>query len=448
MTEAEKKAETSSPFVTTVEETETWQRVIKVEIERAHFDQEYAKRLHTAAKDHKKPGFRKGKTPKAIVENELGDQLRAQTFEAMVPRVYHAAIIEHELKPISDPDLKNLVFEPDKPLTFDLVIEVRPAVEATDYDDLPVAERRVNVEDTEVDSVLERLRDSRAIFDRVERAAADGDQLVVDLIPGEDDGTFDASKTIAEQKLLIGSENNLPVFNEQLAGAAAGQEEDLAIDYPDDYPNPEMAGQTKRFRVTVKEVQQKILPELDDAFANSLQEGQTLLDVRRTIREDLLKEQEAANSRDLDEQIINGLIERHELDVPPSLVEQYVKSGIEELHSRNLQRGLPNSDEDDQKYGELTRPIAERVLKGMFIMEAIRRQENIKVTDEEVDNRITEIATENGFDVDKYREYAAKGEERSKIVHGLEERKTYDFLLSRAAVTAADEQPDTDGQDS
>ena len=121
--------------------------------------------------------------------------------------------------------------------------------------------------------------------------------------------------------------------------------------------------------------------------------------------------------------------------MPPSLVADYLKSSLEELHARNLQTGRSNNEDEDERFRELTRPVAERVLKGMFIMEAIRRAEDLAVADEEVESRIVEIAAEHGFDLDKYREYIDHADERNKIRHGLDERKTLDFLLSRAEVT-------------
>jgi len=421
-----------SPFQTQVTEPEVWQRVIKVEVSRAYFDQEYARRLHRAAKDHVRPGFRKGKAPKAVVERELGDQLRAQTLEHVVPQAFKAAIVEHDLVPITDPVVENLVFEPDKPLSFDMTIEVRPKIVARDFEGLPITRREAKVNDSDVDDVLERLRQSRAVFEKIDRAAQKGDWVLLDLTPVGEDGEPDTAKTAKDQRLELGSENNFPAFNEQITGAEAGDRRRIEITYPDDHTNAELKGKTVVFDCLVQQVEQKALPELDDAFAAGLQEGKTLLDIRLSIREDLLKEEEARIDREMDEQIVDLLIERNDLAVPPSLVEQYLKSGLEELHGRNAQMSRPVSEEEDERYREVTRPVAERILKGMFIMEAIRRQESLEVTDEEVAERIDQIARENNFDPEKYREWVAQGSERDRILHGLEERKTFDFLLSRA----------------
>jgi len=438
-----------SPFKIEVEAPEQWQRVLKIEVPRPYFDREYMERLVASTKTYQRSGFRQGKTPRSVVEKELGDRLRAETFEQLVPRAFQAAVIEHKLAPLTDPKLENLSFEDGQPITFDLVIEIRPSVEATDYENLPIQESAATVDDGDVDELLARLRASRAIYETVQRPATAGDQITVDLVPFGPDGEPDTERQATGQKLLLGAEHNLGAFNTGLEGAEAGTERELDVTYPDDYPNDALKGQTVRFRCSVTEVASEVLPELDDLFASQLEEGQTLLELRGKIRAQLTTDAEARVSNEMDEQVVDELIKRHEVAVPPSLIEQYVTSGVEQLQARNLQQGRQMTEEQEREYRELTQPIAQRVLEGMFIMEAIRRQEEITVTDAEIDDRIAEIAAEHQFDLEKYREYVNEGDEREKIRHGLAERKTYDFLLSRANVTpatAAAQQAAADGQ--
>lgn len=428
-----------------VESPEPWQRVIKVTVSRGEYDRQYQHRLTAAVRGHQRPGFRKGKTPKAIVEKEVGGRLRAETFEALVPQAYRAAVIEHRLVPITEPSLENLVFEEDKDLSFDLRVEVRPEVTAGDFEGLPVTERQVEVADAEVDEVLERLRESRAFFEPVERPAAEGDQIVLDLAPRNEDGSLDEEKRLEGQRLVLGGEQNLPAFNEALAGVEAGQEREIEVEYPAEYPNQAMAGRTVTFVCQVDSVNAKVRPEVDDAFASQLEEGQTLLELRGRIREGLTEEAKKRIIQDMDDQILDQLIARNEVPVPPSMVESWLQSGTQDLHQRNQQLGRPDTEAEDQQYREAARPVAERQIKGLFLLESVRRQQNLEVTDEEIDDKIVAVAAENGFDVEKYREYVKQGDEKDRLRHGLEERKTYDFLLSRAEVVAA--QNDTEDPD-
>jgi trigger factor len=427
-----------SPFKIAVEAPDACQRVIKVEVPRTEFDREYRNRLAEAVRDHVRPGFRRGKTPRATVEREIGERLRVDTFEALVPRAYRAAVVEHGIFPLTEPRLENMTFEDGQDLAFDLTVEVRPDVEARDYQSLPVRERVAEVKDSEVDEIVSRLRESRAWFEKVERPAADGDQITVDVTPLGDDGALLTERTIAKQQLLLGSEQNLPAFNDGLLGAEAGQERTVEVVYPDDYPNPEVKGRPVSFRCVVHEVRHKILPEVNDAFASQLEEGQTLLELRVRIRERITQEAERRIGAEMDEQVLNALVERHEVPVPPSMLEDYLRAGLDELHERNKQLGREDSEEEDGQYREAARPVAERVIKGLFLLESVRRQENIRAEEAEVDDRVALIAAENGFDLEKFRAYVDRGEERARIRRELEERKTYDFLLARAQILPAE----------
>jgi trigger factor len=426
-----------SPFRIAVESPDACQRVIKVQVPRTEFDREYRNRLAEAVREHVRPGFRKGKTPRATVEREIGERLRMDTFEALVPRAYRTAVVEHEIFPLTEPRLENMAFEDGQDLSFDLTVEVRPEVEARDYQNLPVHERPIEVKDSEVDEIVSRLRESRAWFEKVDRPAAAGDQVTVDVTPLGDDGALLEERTIAKQHLLLGSDQNLPAFNDGLIGVEVGQEKTIQVVYPEDYPNPEVKGRAVAFRCVVHEVRRKVLPEVDDDFASQLEPGQTLLELRVRIRERIMQEAERRAAAEMDEQLLNALVERHDVPVPPSMLEDYLRAGLDELHERNQQLGRGNSEEEDGQYREAARPVAERVIRGLFLLESVRRQENIRADEAEVDEKITIIAGENGFDLEKFRAYVDRGEERARIRRELEERKTYDFLLSRAQILPA-----------
>ncbi|RKZ18804.1 trigger factor [bacterium] len=439
---AEMQPNKPAGIVTTVESPESWQRVVKVEMARQVYDSEYAGRLKKAVKGHQKQGFRKGRTPRSVVEKEVGDLLRAETIEALIPKAWTTAVLEHKLVPLNDPSLENFEFGDEGPLTFDLKVEVKPEVTVGDCDGFPVKRRLVEVADKDVDEVVERLRESRAEFQVVDRAAAEGDRLKVDLVPGEDAQGMGDGGTIADQELVLGAESNMPAFNEGLAAARAGDERDIDVVYPDEHPNEELKGRTLTFGCKVKEVAAKILPEVDDAFAAAVEEGKTVLELRTDIRRDLQRELERQVASEMDQQALLELVARNEVSVPPSMVDRYLDSGLEELHRRSAQTGQPTSPEQDAQYRETGRPHAEQALQGMLLMEAVRRQEKIKVEASDVDDKIAEIAAEHGFEVEKYREFVNSGDQRERLEFDLLERRAYDFLLSRAEIS--DVPADTD----
>ncbi|MCB1183993.1 trigger factor, partial [bacterium] len=236
MTENQTNPAPQGPFKTTLEAPESWKRVVKAEVSREYYDREYAARLKKAVKSHQKPGFRKGRTPRAVVEKELGGYLRMETVEALVPKAWMSAVLEHRLAPLTDPALENLEFGDDGPLTFDLVVEVRPEIVLGDINEIPVKKRAVEVTDADVDEVLARLQESRATFAPVERAAAEGDQITLDLVPGAWEGQADSGKVIADQRFVLGSPNNMEAFNTGLVGVKAGEEKTVEVSYAADHP--------------------------------------------------------------------------------------------------------------------------------------------------------------------------------------------------------------------
>lgn len=424
----------SAGISTQVEAPEPWQRVIKVEITKAFFDKEYAGRLKKAIKSHSKPGFRKGHSPRAIVEKEVGQTIRMETVEALIPKAWVAGILEHKLAPITDPALENLDFGEEGSLKFDLKLEVRPEVELASYDGFQIKKREVEVKDQDIDEVLERLRQSKATFVPVDREAAAGDQVKVDLTPEAAEGGLEGGRIIEDQLLILGAESNMPAFNEALAGTKAGDERTIEVVYPGDHPSEGLKGRTLTFHCQIKEVSAKSLPELDDALASSFEEGKTLAGLTDEVRKNLTKEAERRIGQELDAQIQAELVRRNQVSVPPSMVVRYLESGLEELHRRNRQIGRTNSDGEDKEYQEAGKPHAEKALQALLLMEALQKKEEIKVTDQDVDDRIVAIAGENSFDVDRYREFVNSGEEIERLKYDILERKTYDFLLSRAEI--------------
>ncbi|MHB8078033.1 MAG: trigger factor [Candidatus Krumholzibacteriia bacterium] len=436
MTESTDRDPTPLAFNATLEAPEPWRRVLRVEVAREPFDQAYARRLQAARKRAVRPGFRPGRVPVAVIEKELRDELRVQTVEAVIERAYREAVTAHELVPVNDPSVTNFSFaEAGQPVTFEIVFEVRPPLTITGYDQLPLKRRATRVADADVDGVVHRLREAQAIAERVERPAETGDEIQLDIVPLGADGQPDETHRVPEYAFTLGEPDNIKAFDEGLAGAAAGDTREVSVAYAADHGNERLRGTTVAYRVAVKEVRRKLLPELNDAFAERVKPGETLLGLRGAIRADLRRQDEEAVRRELEEQLVDALLAANDIPVPPSLTEQYLESGLKDLHTQNERHGRPNGPEEDARYRELTRPLAERIIRTIFLLEAVRRQERLAVTEAEVDARIDEIAHEYGFEPEKYRAYADQGPERERIGRTLEERRAFDFLISRAAIS-------------
>jgi trigger factor len=319
-------------------------------------------------------------------------------------------------------------------LKIDLAVEVKPEIEARDYEGLPVRRRKVEVSDQDVDDFVERLRESRAVHEKVDRPAEIGDQILLDLEPDSEMDGSEGRHVIENERFELGAPSNMEAFNAELVGVSAGDERTVTVEYPAEHPNEKLRGRSITFTCRIKEVAAKTLPEVDDAFAANLAPGKTLLELRTDIRQDLQKEIERRVAAELDQQLAAELAKRNDVPLPPSMVEKYLERGVEEMHRRNAQSGAPADPEQDREYREAGRPHAEKALSVMLLLEAVRRQEDIKVEDSDVDERIGEIAREHGYEVDAFREFMKSGDERDHLEYDLLERRTYDFLLSRAEI--------------
>ena len=422
-----------SPFTLSVQSPESWKRVIGVEIDRAWFDGEYARNLGAARRGHARPGFRKGKVPLAMVEKDLGGEVRMETVEQVLPRAYRAAVLEHKLVPVADPELTDLKLEEQGPVHLELSVEVRPDVVARDYLELPLTRTAVELADGAVDEALAGLREGRAVWERAERAAAAGDRLKADIVPQAQDGEPDPAGPVRDYLFELGAEGNFAEFDAALTGAVAGDERRVTVTYPADYGNERVRGRTVGYLVTVKEVQARNLPELDDAFAAAMKEGQTLLELRLSLRDELLAEETRRVEQLERERIVDLLLERNPVEPPPSLVEEYLAAGVNEMKQRSAYLGRPVTGQDEERYRESGRAWAERSLKAMLVLEAIRRQEEIAVTPAEVEARIAAVAAENGFPAEDYLAYVKQHHEDERIAQDLAEQKAFDFLRARAA---------------
>ncbi len=420
------------PFRFTLESPESWRRVVQVEVAPEHFAAVYGRKLRAARKTHTRPGFRKGKVPLAMVERDLGGEVRWQTVEELVPAAFQAAVLEHGLRPVGEPEVTDLKMDPGDPVRFTLAVEVRPEVTARDYRGLPLTPRDEELPAHAVDTALERLRESSAVWEDAGRPAVPGDRLRVDVVPRTEDGAPDEEKAVRDYVLELGGEGVLPEFNAALAATEPGQSVAVTVTYPDDYASEELRGRTMTFDVTVHAVQRKVLPELDDAFAASLEEGQTLLELRAKLREELAAEQAARIRREQQEEILDRLLERHAIELPPSWVNSYVESTVAELRQRQAYLGREMDAQELETARREARPVAERHLKAMLLLESIREQEGITVEPEELEAAIAAQAARYGFPLPEYRRYLQERHEDERIAHEIADRKTFDFLIENA----------------
>ncbi len=393
------------PGAVTTSTTELGDSRVRVEVEVAPdaVERQVQEAARELGRELKIAGFRKGKVPPQVVLQRVGrEAVLDDAVRRALPDWYEEALNDAHLATVGDPSL-NLGDLPDKgsPLTFTIEVGIRPPAELGDYKGLEVGRREPEVAKDDVDAELERLRESLASLDTVERAAAHGDFVVIDFIGRIEGEPFEGGEGRG-YLLELGSGRLVPGFEEQLVGASAGDERDVSVTFPEDYPGEEVAGREAVFETSVKEVKEKRLPELDDDFAAEAGGFDSLDELRTDIESKLSRTEERAIDGEFREAAVDAAVEGAKLDLPKELVHAKAHEMWHETAHRLQRQGV-----DPQRYLQLVgkteeelaveaEPEAERALKREAVLAAVVEAEGIEVSDDEVFDALRDAAARSG----------------------------------------------------
>ena len=405
---------------TQVTEKGQWARELAVEVEAARIDSAVNKALRRYQKRLEIPGFRKGKVPLRIVEARFGSSILGEVLGDLLPSLLEEAAREAGLRPAAPPRISQLDHEPGGSLTFTADLDIWPEITAEHYENLSATSMVHEVADEEIGEHLEELRRRHATERVVERPLAKGDVLVADLQRLDDSGLPVIGDKYEKRHILIGDENALsPEFEEALVGMSAGEERKVRFAYREDLPNEQLAGQTAHFAVAAYEVRERTLPELDDEFAKDLGEQfQTLDDLRQHLSGQIQERWEYMAQQRLRNELINQLILKNDFELPESMVENY-------LHSLEREQASHDHDHDhDHRHSDEERAQATRQLKSYLLLDSVRQQAGVEVTDAEFAQFAAERAGGQPADLQN-----AEGLRRE-----LEDQKVFDLLIAKADI--------------
>jgi trigger factor len=417
-----------------VEEIESCKRRLAVEAPVDVVTQEWERAYGRVQKRATLPGFRRGRVPRSLVKLHFADDVRREVAEHLIPDVYRRAVSEARIDPVNEPDLQDLRLEEGAPLSFTAVVEVKPAIALGEYRGLEIRHAPTPVTDADVDEALERMREQNAQFRSVERAAAPGDLVVVDytLAPQDHEPT-----TATGYHFLIGGGTVLPEIDAAAVGMHAGDERDVPIRFADDHRLESLRGKSGSARLKLSEVKEKILPALDDEFAKTLGEFETLEALRAEVRRQLEARREAESRHALDDKIVDALLARHEFGVPDAMVMRQVAHQVEHTRDRLRRQGV-DPDGIQWDYGKIVgelRPGAERAVRRALLLEAIADQEALTAADADVEAEVENLARASQRPAPAVRRMMEKSGDLEALRHGLRERKTLDLLIGQAHVS-------------
>ncbi|MBW3538087.1 trigger factor [Candidatus Parcubacteria bacterium] len=347
----------------------------------------------------KAAGFRPGKAPDHIVERELGSShVQNDVLEAAVGASYAQAVKEHSLAVIAPPKVNITKFVPYTELEYTATVPVMPKIQLADYKKIKKRRPKVEVQEAEVDRTIEDLRQRLAKKPAVDRAAKAGDEVVIDF-EGSKDGAPVPGASAEDHTLLLGSNSFIPGFEEQLVGLKAGESKRFEVTFPQDYRETSLAGQKVTFQVSVKEVREVVLPEINDSFAAEIGPFTAVAALRQDIAERIRAEKADEAARAFEQSVLDEIVDGSKLKTPPHLVDRQIERQKAELSERLAGSGL-----DIDKYLGLTkqtldkledemRPRAERQVAVAMVLSRIAQEENLTVTPAEVDQELERLRT-------------------------------------------------------
>ena len=381
------------------------------------------------------PGFRKGKVPRQMIEKMYGAAIfYEEAANILIQDNYAQAMEESGADIVSRPVIDVVQIESGKPFIFTAEVAVRPEVKLGKYKGVQVTKVDTTVTDEEVDNAVEAERQKNARMVTVtDRAAANGDTAVIDYEGSVDGVPFEGGKA-ENHSLELGSHSFIDTFEDQIVGHNAGDEFDVNVTFPTEYHAAELAGKPAVFKVKLHEIKVKELPELNDEFAQDVSEFDTLDEYKADVRKHLEVEKENEAKRTKEDEAIAKIIEKSEMEIPEAMIETQCENMVNDFAQRIAQSGLTMeqymqfSGMTLDKLKEQVRPEAEMRIKSSLVLEQIAKDENIEVSDEEVDAEIEKMAAQYGMEADKLKEYMGESEKTS-MKRDLAVTKAVDLIM-------------------
>lgn len=404
---------------------------LKVEIPwshvQEHLDAEYKKVMRTA----RVKGFRPGKAPLGVVKRVYGPQVEAEVANQLVQEGINSAIDEHSIPLVAQPQLGDFTrFKKDEPFTFDAKVEVRPKIGELDLEGIEVYSDYEPVEESAIEAEIEqlRVRHSDIITPEPARPAKDGDLLTLDfkiLVEGEPEPDLDAE----DSQITLGEGNLLPELDAGIKGMSVGETKDIEITFPEDHPTERFQNKKITFKATLKELKERVLPEVDDEFAKDC-EFDTLDALKANIRERLEQRAKAQSEASIKNQLVDALIDKNDIPVPPTMLKEQQQQMLYELFQLSQMMGQTPDFERLMSDSEHRAP---RRVKGGLLLQALAEQQSISISEEDLEAKFAEIAESTGKHIAKVRaDY--RDEKRAQLENELIEDRLLGFLREKAKI--------------
>ena len=424
-----------------VEKTKNANEVkMEITIEAEKFENAVKKVYFKNAKYFNIPGFRKGKAPQNIVEKYYGKEIFYEdAFNEIAGEEYEKAIEESKLEVVGKPQIDIVKMEKGQDVVFTAVVATKPEVELGKYKGIEIEKIEYNVEESDIENNLKQMQEKNARVISVEdKPVENGNIAVIDFEGFVDGKAFEGGKG-ENYELEIGSNTFIPGFEDQIIGMKIDEEKEINVKFPEEYFSKELAGKDATFKVKVHEIKKKELPELDDEFAKDVSEFDTLKELKNSIKERLVKENEQKTKYEKEDAVMKVVTEGMKVDIPAGMVEVEVDNMVKDMEQRmsyqglKLEQYLKMLNKTEAEFRKDYEPQAIEAIKSRLALETIIKAEKIEATEKDVKEKLEEMAKNYG----KTAEELEKNDNlKEYIKQGIENEKAIEFLVENAKVVA------------
>lgn len=422
----------------TVENLEKSMAKITITVSAEDFETAMVKSYNKNKKNISIQGFRRGKAPRKMIEKMYGPEVFYEdAANFAIPDAYEDAAKECGLDIVSRPEIDVVDIGKGKEFVFTAMVAVKPEVTLGEYKGIEVAKREVKIMAADVNAELERMREQNSRMISIEdRGIKKEDTAVIDYEGFVDGEPFQGGKG-ENYSLVIGSHSFIDTFEDQLVGKKKGEETEVNVTFPDDYHEESLKGKPAMFKVVIKEIKEKELPKLDDEFASEVSEFETLKEYKASIKKTLTERRKEEVKREKETEAVEKVVENATVELPDPMVDEHVRQMIQEFAGRIQQQGLSFEQymqmtgmTPDALMGQM-RPEAEKRIKTRLTLEAVVKAENIKASEQDIEQEIENIASMYQMEVDKLKD-AMGDEEKEQVAEDMAVQKAVEFLAKKA----------------
>jgi len=407
-----------------VEEGERWRRTMSVTVPSSVVSSERQRLTGELAARVKLPGFRKGHVPSSVVEKRFGDSLSREALDKLIGAAYREALSQEELSPISEGEVGNVQYEPDRDLTFSISFDVRPEIELARLGGFKVERPPIEGLDDKLEEVLVRLREEKGTWQPSDGGRPEDGELVGVEIQRIEGGE---AREVQPYQFILGQGDAIPDIEEAIRSLEVEGSGEFVVRFPDDFSNEERRGQQEQLLVRLDSRQRLEVPELDADFAKSLGDFEGVDDLKEKIRADLEKEAQERAESVVRGKLLDAILEANPFTVPVSMVDRYVESVF----------GNPEgvTPEKLAEAKEQISPQAEHAVRRILAIDRLSEIQDLRATEEELDSRIEEIAEKSGDTPAQIYANLQKSERLEALEREIAERKVFDFLKEQSEIT-------------